>query len=45
MKVAALQCHIDGKRKRTHKLTKQQAAAFRIAALHLARFLKKEYGL
>ena len=41
----AIQCFINRKRVLTHKLTKAQARTFRKTALHLARYLKKEYKL
>ena len=41
----AIRCFIDGKRKKTHELTKRQARVFRKTALHLSKYLKKEYRL
>ena len=45
MKTFAIRCFIDGKRVKTHELTKAQARVVRKTALHLARYLKKEYKL
>lgn len=45
MKTFAIRCFIDGKRKKTHQLTKAQARTFRKTALHLSRYLKKAYKL
>lgn len=41
----AIRCFIDGKRFKTHQLTKSQARIFRQGALKLSRYLKKEYKL
>jgi hypothetical protein len=41
----ALRCFLNGKRKKTDKLTKFEARIYRAAARHLARYLGKEYHL
>ncbi len=43
--IYAIRCFIGGKRYKTYELTKSQAKTFRKAALHLSRYLKKEYKL
>jgi hypothetical protein len=48
MKVAqtfSVRCFLNRKRKMTKQLTKKEARTFRLTALHLARYLKKEYAL
>ena len=44
-KVFAVRCFIDGKRIKTHKLTKKQAKNFLIAANYLASYLQSEYDV
>jgi hypothetical protein len=41
--IFAIRCFIDGKRTKTHLLTKKQARIFRKTARHLSRYLKKTY--
>ena len=43
--VYAIQCFRNGKRKLTDTLTKEEAIAFRNAALHLTRYLNKRHDL
>jgi len=43
--IYTLRCFLNGKRKLSNKLTKNEAKNFYITALHLARFLYKSYGL
>lgn len=43
--IFAIRCFRDGKRKRTHLLTKKEARIFRIAARTLSRYLTREYKL
>ncbi len=43
--VYAIRCFLNGERKATDKLTPAEARYFRQAALHLANYLTKEYGL
>ena len=45
MKVIAVRAFIDGRRKKTDQLTKQEARAVRIAARYLSRYLTKTYKL
>jgi hypothetical protein len=44
-KVYALRCFIDGKRIKSHELTKRQARVFQRTAKHLLEYLTKEYKL
>lgn len=41
----AIRCFLDGKRKKSHQLTKRQARIFRHAARTLSKYLTKEYKL
>jgi hypothetical protein len=41
----AIRCFRNDKRKLTHQLTKREARIFHRAALHLTKYLKKEYSL
>jgi hypothetical protein len=41
----AIRCFRNDKRKLTHQLTKREARIFQRTALHLAKYLKKEYSL
>ncbi len=43
--IYAVQCHLDGKRKPTDKLTKHEARYFRHAAICLVNYLSEEYEL
>lgn len=43
--IYAIRCFLNGERKLTDKLTKDEAYNFRQAALHLSSYLTKEYGL
>lgn len=43
--VFAIQCSLNGVRRSTDKLTPKEALNFRHAALHLANYLTREYGL
>lgn len=40
-----IQCFIDGERKLTHELSKEEALIFRKTALHLVSYLEKKYGI
>lgn len=41
----AIRCFLDGKRKKTHELTKRQARIFRHTARHLSKYLTQAYKL
>lgn len=41
--IFAIRLFINGKRKKSHELTKRQAQRFLMTAKHLERYLKKEY--
>ena len=41
----AVRCFLNRKRKLTHQLTRREAKNFRLAALYLASYLKREYKL
>ena len=43
--VYTLRCFLNGKRKLSNKLTKNEARNFYITALHLSRYLYKSYNL
>lgn len=44
-KTYAIRCFLDGKRKKTHLLTKKEARVFRRAARHLTKYLSEAYKL
>lgn len=45
MTIVGVRCFIDGKCKKTHLLTKQEAKYLRASARLLIRYLTKEYKL